>query len=39
MCDKKRWKLYKSQESPATRGVHFITAEELKVGNVGVSRH
>ncbi|XP_023328204.1 spindle and kinetochore-associated protein 1 [Eurytemora carolleeae] len=30
ICDKKRWKLYKSQESPATRGVHFITADELK---------
>jgi hypothetical protein len=33
MADKKRYKALKSLETKDTKGVHFITAEELKVRN------
>jgi hypothetical protein len=33
LADKKRYKALKSLETKDTKGVHFITAEELKVRN------
>jgi hypothetical protein len=33
MADKKRYKALKSLETKDTKGIHFITAEELKVRN------